>query len=86
MDRVAHWVLHPGGRKILETYGESFGLSDRMLQWTRGSLAKVGNLSSASVLFILADLLESGRARPGDKGLMCALGPGFASELLLLEW
>jgi alkylresorcinol/alkylpyrone synthase len=86
LDRVAHWVLHPGGRKILETYRDSFGLSDRMLQWTRGSLSKVGNLSSASVLFILADLLESGRAHPGDRGLMCALGPGFASELVLLGW
>lgn len=86
LDRIAHWVLHPGGRKILETYRDSFGLSDRMLQWTRGSLAKVGNLSSASVLFILSDLLESGRANPGDRGLMCALGPGFASELVLLGW
>jgi alkylresorcinol/alkylpyrone synthase len=85
-DKIAHWILHPGGRKILETYRDSFGLSDRMLQWTRGSLAKVGNLSSASVLFILSDLLESGRARTGDLGLLCALGPGFASELLLLGW
>jgi alkylresorcinol/alkylpyrone synthase len=85
-DRVAHWVLHPGGRKILETYRDSFGLSEKMLQWTRGSLAKVGNLSSASVLFILSDLMESGRPRAGDKGLLCALGPGFASELVLLGW
>ncbi len=51
-----------------------------------GSLARVGNLSSASVLFILADLLDSGRAHPGDRGLLCALGPGFASELALLGW
>ncbi|MBI3855266.1 MAG: type III polyketide synthase [Planctomycetes bacterium] len=86
MDRIAHWVLHPGGRRILETYRDAFGLDDRALQWTRGSLARVGNLSSASVLFILADLMEGGRARPGERGLMCALGPGFASELLLLEW
>jgi alkylresorcinol/alkylpyrone synthase len=86
MSHVAHWILHPGGRRILETYRDSFGLSDRMLQRTRASLARVGNLSSASVLFILSELLESGRAHPGDRGLMCALGPGFASELLLLGW
>jgi len=86
MSHIAHWVLHPGGRKILETYRDAFGLSDRMLRWTRESLARVGNLSSASVLFILADLLDSGRAHPGDKGLLCALGPGFASELALLGW
>jgi len=81
---IAHWLLHPGGRRILETYGSSFGLDAAALRWTRGSLERVGNLSSASVLFILADALESGR--PGDRGLMVALGPGFASELLLLEW
>jgi alkylresorcinol/alkylpyrone synthase len=86
MGHIAHWVLHPGGRRILETYRDVFGLNDRMLQWTRGSLARVGNLSSASVLFILADLLDSGRAHPGDRGLLCALGPGFASELALLGW
>jgi alkylresorcinol/alkylpyrone synthase len=86
LDRIAHWILHPGGRKILETYQSAFGVSDRMLRWTRGSLAKVGNLSSASVLFILADLLDGGRPNPGDRGLMVALGPGFASELVLLGW
>jgi alkylresorcinol/alkylpyrone synthase len=86
LDRIAHWVLHPGGRRILETYRDVFGLSDNDLRWTRGSLARVGNLSSASVLFILADVMGSGRAHPGDRGLMCALGPGFASELILLGW
>ncbi|HZE96467.1 MAG TPA: 3-oxoacyl-[acyl-carrier-protein] synthase III C-terminal domain-containing protein [Planctomycetota bacterium] len=83
---IAHWALHPGGRRIIETYHEVFGLSDNDLRWTRGSLARVGNLSSASVLFILSDLLESGQAKPGDRGVMIALGPGFASELLLLQW
>jgi len=86
MDRISHWILHPGGRRILETYQEVFGLSDKDLRWTRTSLARVGNLSSASVLFILADVMESGVPRPGNRGVMCALGPGFGSELLLLEW
>jgi len=86
LDRIAHWVLHPGGRRIIETYQNVFGLTDKDLRWTRGSLARVGNLSSASVLFILADVMSSGKAHPGDRGLMCALGPGFASELLLLGW
>jgi len=83
---IAHWVLHPGGRRIIETYHEAFGLTERDLSWTRGSLARIGNLSSASVLFILSDLIDSGTPRPGERGLMCALGPGFASELLLLQW
>jgi alkylresorcinol/alkylpyrone synthase len=86
LDRIAHWILHPGGRRIIETYQSVFGLTDKDLRWTRGSLARVGNLSSASILFILADVMASGKAHPGDRGLMCALGPGFASELLLLGW
>lgn len=81
---IAHWLLHPGGRRVIETYGSSFGLSFVALRWTRESLERVGNLSSASILFILADALGAGY--PGDRGLMVALGPGFASELLLLEW
>jgi alkylresorcinol/alkylpyrone synthase len=83
---IAHWLLHPGGRRIIDAYREGFGLGDRELEWTRGSLARVGNLSSASVLFALDDLLRSGRARAGDRGLMVALGPGFAAEMLVLEW
>jgi alkylresorcinol/alkylpyrone synthase len=83
---IAHWVLHPGGRRIIETYHEAFGLSEKDLRWTRNSLARIGNLSSASILFILSDLMDSNAPRPGDRGFMCALGPGFASELLLLEW
>lgn len=84
--RPDHWILHPGGRRIVDTYRTVFGLSASDLEWTRNSLANVGNLSSASVLFILADLLESRRAKPGDRAFMCALGPGFAAEMLLLEW
>jgi alkylresorcinol/alkylpyrone synthase len=46
----------------------------------------VGNLSSASVLFVLGDFLDAGDARPGDLGLLAAMGPGFSAELLLLRW
>ena len=49
-------------------------------------LAATGNLSSASVLFVLRELLDSKEARPGDLGLLLAMGPGFCSELVLLKW
>ena len=80
------WILHPGGRKILEAYGAAFSLGADALQWSRSSLSSVGNLSSASVLFILEDVASRGRPRDGDRGFMGALGPGFASEMLLLNW
>src|SRR5205814_6550998 len=64
---ITHWVLHPGGRRIIETYHEAFGLSANDLRWTRGSLARIGNLSSASILFILSDLLSSGTPKRSEE-------------------
>ncbi len=80
------WALHPGGRRVLEAYREAFGASEKTLEWTTRSLSSVGNLSSASVLFVLRDILERGNARPGDKALVLALGPGFAAEMSVLVW
>jgi alkylresorcinol/alkylpyrone synthase len=85
-DDVDHWILHPGGRRIIEAYEETFGFSDGDLRWTRASLAEEGNLSSASVLFILRRVLEGAEPVTGDKGLVVALGPGFAAEMLVLGW
>jgi alkylresorcinol/alkylpyrone synthase len=84
---IAHWLLHPGGRKVLESYAEAFGLHSEDLRWSRRCLAEMGNLSSASVLFILDEFIGQG-APPRDKtkALLAALGPGFAAELLLLQW
>jgi alkylresorcinol/alkylpyrone synthase len=49
-------------------------------------LRKVGNLSSASVLVVLEDVIQRRRPEPGAMGLLAAMGPGFCSELLLLQW
>jgi alkylresorcinol/alkylpyrone synthase len=83
---VAHWIAHTGGPKVIEAIRTSLGLSSEALEPTLRSLREVGNLSSASVLFVLGDHLAAGRARPGDYGLVAAMGPGFAAELLLLRW
>ena len=50
------------------------------------SLRDVGNLSSASVLFVLGDLLDAAAAKPGDLGVLVAMGPGFCAEIVLLTW
>ena len=83
---MRHWICHTGGPKVLEAFEEALELPPDALARTWRSLREVGNLSSASVLFVLADLLASGDPRPGDKGLLLAMGPGFCSELVLLEW
>jgi alkylresorcinol/alkylpyrone synthase len=71
---------------VIEAFGAALGLPAAALERSRRSLREVGNLSSASVLFVLGDHLEAGEARPGDFGLLAAMGPGFSSELLLLAW
>jgi len=79
---VDHFILHPGGRRVLETYRSRLGVSAAKLKPARECLRAVGNLSSAAVLFVLASI----RAKSGDVGLMAAVGPGFAVELVLLRW
>jgi alkylresorcinol/alkylpyrone synthase len=83
---VRHWIAHTGGPKVLQAFESALSLPEGALARSWRSLRDVGNLSSASVLFVLGDLLDSGEARPGDLGLLVAMGPGFCSELVLLGW
>jgi alkylresorcinol/alkylpyrone synthase len=82
---VEWYVAHPGGPKVLEALQEALGVEREALQVTWDSLARIGNLSSASVLHVLADTLAERPPRPGSYGLMLAMGPGFCSELVLLR-
>lgn len=86
LSRIRHVVAHTGGPKVLEAIGAALERDRSALERSWRSLAEVGNLSSASVLFVLGDLLESGEAQPGDLGLLVAMGPGFCAELVLLRW
>lgn len=83
---IGSWVAHPGGPKVLEAMQEALELPEGALDVTWRSLREVGNLSSTSVLLVLADTLEHHRPAPGTLGLLTAMGPGFCSELVLLEW
>ncbi len=83
---IRHWVAHTGGPKVLQAFEAALELPEGRLSRSWASLKEVGNLSSASVLFVLADTLDSGQARPGDWGVMMAMGPGFCAELVLLRW
>lgn len=83
---ISSWVCHPGGPKVLEAMQESLELPPGALDVTWRSLREVGNLSSTSVLLVLADTLENHRPAPGSYGMLVAMGPGFCSELVLLQW
>ncbi len=82
---IGAWVCHPGGPKIIDAITESLDLSPDALELTWRSLGEIGNLSSASVLYVLRDTIA--KPPPSDSlGLMMAMGPGFCSELVLLRW
>ncbi len=83
---LQHHVLHPGGAKVMSTYRSAFGLEGHALRHAREAMRCYGNQSSASVLFMLHDLVASEQPVPGDRGLLMALGPGFAAEMLTLAW
>ncbi|HEV8674050.1 MAG TPA: type III polyketide synthase [Methylomirabilota bacterium] len=83
---VRFWVLHSAGRRVIERAQVALGLTDADLAHSRAVLRRFGNMSSATVLFVLDEVLRSGRPRPGDWGVMIALGPGFAAESALLRW
>ena len=83
--QIAHWIAHPGGPKVLTAMQETFGLGEDDFSASWRTLRELGNLSSASVLMVLSEVLDSNPA-PGAYGLMLAMGPGFCSELVLLRW
>ena len=83
---VRFWVLHSAGRRVIENAQALLRLSDADLAYSRDVLRRYGNLSSATVLFVLETVLRTGQPQPGDIGLMVALGPGFAAEGALLRF
>jgi len=83
---VQFWILHSAGRRVLERAQRNLELTDDEVVYSREVLRRFGNLSSATVLFVLNEVLEHGQPRQGDRGVMIALGPGFAAEGALLHW
>ncbi|MFD2371212.1 type III polyketide synthase [Brevibacillus sp. GCM10020057] len=84
VDRLRHFLFHPGGAKVLTAYQRSLGLSADATRLSAEVLHSFGNMSSPTVLFVLEKSMEQDW-EAGDLGLLAALGPGFSSEMLLLE-
>jgi alkylresorcinol/alkylpyrone synthase len=85
LDDITTFVCHPGGPRVLEAFAEALSVPSEAFRVTWESLRSVGNLSSASVLFVLRETMAR-RPAPEGLGLLMAMGPGFCSELVLLEW
>lgn len=83
---VRAWVLHSAGRRVIDQAQKLMGLSDAEIAPSRAVLRRYGNMSSATVVFVLEELLRTAAPNPGEWGVMIALGPGFAAEGVLLRW
>lgn len=83
-DCIDHWVVHAGGRRVLDSIDASMGFTGAELRHSRELLRTHGNMSSPTVLFALQRTLPEAKA--GETGIMIALGPGLAAEVALLRW
>ncbi len=95
LDDIDVWMAHPGGPKVLEAFAAALELPDDALAPSWRTMAAEGNLSSAAVLHVLADVMAGTPAgstaavstpTAGTNGLLFALGPGVTAELVLLRW
>ncbi len=82
---LQHFILHPGGAKVLDAFEEILDLPPGDLTFSRGVLRDHGNMSSVTVLFILERFLNGGEYAPGDLGVLSAMGPGFSAEHVFLR-
>jgi alkylresorcinol/alkylpyrone synthase len=83
---IRYWILHSAGRRVIEQAQKLMGLGDEQVAHSREVLRRYGNMSSATVLFVLDEMLAAERPVPGEWGIMIALGPGFAAEGALLRF
>ncbi|HEX7927592.1 MAG TPA: 3-oxoacyl-[acyl-carrier-protein] synthase III C-terminal domain-containing protein [bacterium] len=83
---LRHFLLHPGGRKVLEGLQRELHLNAEDTRFSWRALGEYGNLSSATVLFMLHHFEREATPLTGEYGLLAAVGPGFCAELVLLQW
>lgn len=82
---VTWWLFHPGGVKVLSAFEEAFSIKRERSRWAWEVLEQHGNMSSASVLFVLDSFMRSGVAKSGDRICMLGVGPGLTIESVLFE-
>lgn len=85
-EEVKHWIVHSGGRKVIDSIKKEAGLSEEQLRHSRCVLRNFGNMSSPTVLFVLNEVMTNDPPQKGDIGVMLAMGPGLAIEGAVLRW
>ncbi|HEX8562080.1 MAG TPA: type III polyketide synthase [Flavobacterium sp.] len=85
IENIDHLIFHPGGKKIIQTVEELFSGLGKNIEATKAVLRLYGNMSSATVLYVLERIMET-HPEKGEKGLMLSFGPGFSAQRILLEF
>ncbi len=83
---IDHWMVHPGGRRIIENVQSALELSDEQIATSWDALANHGNVGTPSIFYVLKDTIERYRPQPGERGLAVTIGPGVTVGLMLLQW
>jgi predicted naringenin-chalcone synthase len=85
MDDIDHLIFHPGGKKIIQVVEDLFADSGKNIDDTKEVLRLFGNMSSATVLYVLERFMDN-MPQKGEKGLMLSFGPGFSAQRVLLQF
>jgi predicted naringenin-chalcone synthase len=83
---IKHWLIHSGGKKVIDAVRINLGLTRHDVRHTSGVLRDYGNVSSGSFLFSYQRLLAEGVVAPGDHGVLMTMGPGSTIETALIQW
>jgi predicted naringenin-chalcone synthase len=83
---IAHWIVHSGGKKVIDSVKINLGLTVHDLRYTSSVLRDYGNLSSGSFLFSLKRLLDEGGHTAGEHCVLMTMGPGSTIETALVRW
>jgi alkylresorcinol/alkylpyrone synthase len=85
-DAIDHWIVHPGGRGIIDGVQKGLDLSDEDVAISRDVLARFGNMGTPSSFYVLRETIARRAPQPGERGLMVTIGPGVTVGLMLLSW
>jgi alkylresorcinol/alkylpyrone synthase len=86
LEQIGHWMIHPGGPKVLQATAEEFGLDADDLKLSQHVLRTIGNVSGPTVLYMLDETFNAYQLAPETYGMIVGMGPGFSQEAVLLQW
>jgi predicted naringenin-chalcone synthase len=83
---IDHWLVHPGGRRIIESIQQALGLTREDVRDSFDVLAEHGNVGTPAIFYVMKHMLDRRQPQPGELGLMVTVGPGVTVGLMLMQW